>query len=220
MGRRNTNIGEFNKLWQRHERLYHRIFIEALKKLKTTVEQRKNENTISEALCPILTRVCFTHPNKPPIPKWEMTKAPVSNAEIKGRMTHTRPDFTCSIVNTYAANEENHEISLHIECKRLGIKVGSWNLNKNYVENGIKRFDCHTHEYGKRVPSGFMIGYITNSKRSVILKDVKKHMDALIISDLDFKFFHKVETCNTNFVRKEVEPNEFKLIHLWADLRA
>ena len=218
MARRNTTIGGFSELWQRHENLYYGIFANALRLFKATEEQLKYEDAISEALCIVLKEVCFAHPEKPRTPKWEIPIAPAKIDELRGGKIRKRPDFTCSLVNTLAQDVDMYEISLHIECKRLGTKVGSWDLNKNYVENGIKRFDSQTHKYGNQAPSGFMIGYMISPRKSDILNAVNKHMAALMMTGLYFKFSDKVESCDSIFVRKFIEPKDFKLTHLWVDL--
>ena len=219
MARHHTPIGGFNELWERHEHLYHDIFMNALNMLEITDKQREHEDAISEALCPVLQSVCFAHPEKPLPPQWERPITPVTANELKGGKIRKRPDFMCSLVNSFANSPEMYEVSLHIECKRLGEKSGSWDLNKNYAENGIKRFDSSTHEYGKRAPSGIMIGYIINSNRSVILSTVNKHIKLLLTHGLVFDFIAKITFCETIFSRKVTKPKKFKLIHLWADLR-
>lgn len=218
MARKTRILGGFAQLWKRHENLYHTIFCDALAQLSITDEQCKNEDAISEALCPILRQVCFKHTDKPKTPEWERPISPVNGAELKGGKIRKRPDFTCTLVNTFADFAEMHEISLHIECKRLGKKKGSWALNKNYIENGVKRFDCSTHEYGKRAPCGMMIGYIVNSKANDVLNDVNSHLPTTI-SALQFLFATPVEYCASTFNRKHVAPKYFKLIHIWVDLR-
>ena len=217
MARRSTPIGSFKQLWQRHEDLYFNIFVDALNLLQITEKQRKDEDAISEGLCPVLQQVCFDHPQKPQTPDWEKPIKPVSEDELKGGKVRKRPDFICTIVNTFAQSPEMHEISLHIECKRLGKTRKSWNLNKNYVENGILRFDCLSHEYGKRAPSGIMIGYIVDSPPQDILKKVNTYTKELKIK-LSFKFVSKVEICESSLLREYVNPENFKLIHIWAEL--
>ena len=219
MARRHSSIGGFDQLWERHEKLYQRIFMNGLKLLKLNNSQREHEDAVSEALCPVLQRVCFAHPEKPSIPQWEMPIAPASDDELKGGKRQKRPDFTCSKVNPFAQSDDMFEVSLHIECKRLGQNKGSYNLNKNYVEKGIKRFDSITHEYGKRAPSGMMIGYIINSTTEDILLDVNRYLKGLEIQNLIFDFTDRVTSCDSIFCRKFVEPENFKLIHLWADVR-
>lgn len=219
MARHPTSIGGFHKLWERHEKLYHSIFFDALNLLKISDKQRKNEDDISEALCPVLRRVCFGHPAKPSIPKWELPIAPTTDNELIGGKNRKRPDFTCSLINSFAQSDDMYEISLQIECKRLGEKKGSWDLNKNYVQNGIRRFDSLTHEYGKRAPSGIMIGYIIDSKRIDILSVVNMHIKTIQIENLKFDFTVPVTSYNSIFNRKVVEPKSFRIVHLWADFR-
>lgn len=218
MARKTRTIGGFAQLWQRHEALYQIIFCDALAQLSITDEQRKDEDAISEALCPILLQVCFNHSDKPKRPEWEPPIAPVNRKELKGGKIRKRPDFTCTLINAFADSYEMHEISLHVECKRLGKKTGSWNLNKNYIENGVKRFDSRTHEYGKRAPCGMMVGYIVNSDKNDILDDVNSHLPTAI-SVLHFTSNTTVECCHSAFNRMHVAPKHFKLIHLWVDLR-
>lgn len=217
MARKVLKIGSFAQLWQRHEDLYQTLFSDALGMLNITDEQRKDEDAISEALCPILRQTCFNHKDKPKTPEWERPVAPAINKELKGGKVRKRPDFTCTLINTFADSSEMYEISLHVECKRLGAKKGSWDLNKNYVENGVKRFDCNTHEYGKRAPSGMMIGYIVNSNVNDVLNDVNSHLP-VTISALRFLFATPVDNCNSMLSRSHVVPKHFNLIHIWVDL--
>lgn len=219
MARRNVPIAEFSMLWQRHETLYRGIFIEALNQLNVTDGQRKYEDDISEALCPVLRKICFLDKNKPAIPQWERPISPGSFAELKGGKSSKRPDFTCSLTNTFATTQEMHEISLHVECKRLGKKNRSKALNENYIKNGVKRFDTLTHEYGKRSPSGMMVGYIINSDRHDILCQVNRHLSCTALPEITFAFKKKVESCDMIISRCNVEPKNFKLIHIWTDLR-
>jgi len=89
---------------------------------------------------------------------------------------------------------------------------------RNYVCNGITRFDSSDHEYGKRAPSGMMIGYIVNMEQSAVLEAVNKHIPDEQL-ELNFEFTQKVVSCEQNSNRKHVKPSVFKIIHLWTDLR-
>lgn len=219
MARRIGTVKDFVALWQCHENLYYYIFCEALNRLKISKEQSKNEDAISEALCPILKDVCFNHTQDVRTPDWEKPIQPVINEELKGGKVRKRPDFSCSFVNSLANCSEMYEIPFHIECKRLGQKVGSWDLNKNYVNNGIKRFDSSDHEYGKRAPSGMMIGYMVNMEPTNILNNLNKHLPDKL-PKLDFAFMEKVVSCEQELIRKKVKPEAFKLIHLWINLKS
>lgn len=218
MARRIGTVKTFIALWQCHENLYYSIFYEALIRLEINEEQRKNEDAISEALCPVLNDVCFEHTQDVRTPDWEKPIQPVINEELKGGKVRKRPDFSCSFVNSLANCSEMYKIPFHIECKRLGDTVGSYNLNNNYVTNGIKRFDCKSHEYGKRAPSGMMIGYMINMEPTLILEKVNKYLsDKFPI--LSFSFTQKIVSCEQKLIRKDIKPEEFKLIHLWTNLK-
>jgi hypothetical protein len=218
MARKRGTIKTFIDLWIAHEKLYFSIFFEALQQLEINEDQRKDEDAISEALCPVLRGVCYKHKDEVMTPSWEKPKQPVNINELRGGKIRKRPDFTCSFLNSLADSPETYEISFDIECKRLGGKKGSWDLNQNYIDNGIKRFDSSDHEYGKRAPSGMMIGYIVDMEESAILKDVNKYLSKTM-PELNFKFADKVVSYAQCFNRKHIRPIEFKLLHLWADLK-
>ena len=207
--------------------LYSEVFSTALRELSESPSVSGDEDAISEILCSILNRVCFnfgkSRNQELQTPYWETPIQPVTGDELKGGKIKKRPDFTCKFINPWAASPEKYEISLHIECKLLGHPTSAtWILNKNYVKNGIKRFDSKIHEYGKRADSGMMIGYIIGMTPQEIESEVngyqKKHAPAYA----DIKFFCDTTTlfkAIQDIKRKNVIPARFELIHLWVDLR-
>ena len=205
-------------LWQSHENLYCSIFYEALNQLKINDKQRKDEDTISEALCPILNTICFERERDIAPPVWESPIQPVRYEELKGGKVRKRPDFTCVFINSFANSPEMYAIPFHVECKRLGQKVGSYDLFNNYINKGIRRFDSSDHEYGKRAPSGLMIGYIINMDQNTILEKVNGYLNA-DFPKLIFLFNKKIVSCEQMLIRKQVKPKKFRLIHLWANLK-
>lgn len=222
------NIPSFSSLWQKHETLYIGIFIMALQRLSEEKCNMTSEDTISEHLCIVLNAICFKESRKNNCeirtPDWEKPIQPVTDSELKGGRARKRPDFTCKLTNPFAASADEHEISFHVECKRLGAPTSaSWILNENYVTNGIKRFDCRLHEYGKRASSGMMVGYIINMSPEKILDEVnthqKQHCSYNPAIEIDF-VKGNVQQYRQKLNRKNLKPELFKLIHLWADLRS
>ncbi|KFD41491.1 hypothetical protein DK28_0208705 [Peptococcaceae bacterium SCADC1_2_3] len=221
-------IPPFSSLWQKHETLYIGIFIVALQRLSEDKCDTANEDIISEHLCPILNTVCFekSRNNNCEIrtPDWEKPIQPVSDSELKGGKVRKRPDFTCKLTNPFADCPSEHEIPFHIECKRLGSPTSAnWILNKNYVTNGIKRFDCRSHEYGKRASSGMMVGYIISMSPEKILDEVntRQKQHCHYNPAVEFKFVKEnVQQYRQELNRKNLKPEMFKLIHLWVDLRS
>jgi len=216
MARKQGTIKSFIELWGNHEELYISIFTEALEQIEITEKQSLNENIISEALCPILNQISFQ--KKAKTPDWEKPIQPILENELKGGKKNKRPDFTCSLVNKFADCQEMHEISFQIECKKLGENKGTWNLNKNYVNDGILRFDSKEHEYGKRALSGMMVGYMIDMTPDKILDDVNNNISGNL-SKLKFLFTKKVVSFEQQLTRNNIEPKKFKIIHNWVDLR-
>ena len=220
------SLPSFAILWQRHEGLYREVFSIALLELSREGCVSGDEDAISERLCLRLNRTCFALGKSRdiyvPSPVWEGPVQPVAEDELKGGKIRKRPDFTCKRLNPFAVSAEEYEIALHVECKCLGNPTSaSWNLNKNYVENGIKRFDSSKHEYGKRASSGIMIGYIISMEPHDILKEVNTYQKKLLPDypaiSFDFKSNPFFQT-RLKMTRKHVLPESFELAHLWVKL--
>lgn len=219
MARKRGGLGNFEVLWARHESLYCSVFLEALGELDITGKQRKDEDAISEALCPVLRRVCFRREGEIRLPEWERPIAPEHEDSLQGGKIRKRPDFTCSLIDPMANAPETYEISFHVECKRLGTRSSSWNLNKNYVHHGVCRFDCTTHKYGQHAISGMMIGYMVNMDFCCIQTEINGYLSCEGIPQLSFQIRGQNIICEQRLNRTHVQPSSFKLIHLWADLR-
>lgn len=221
------NVPPFARLWQKYETRYTGIFIMALQRLSEDKCDMTDENTISKHLCLVLRAVCFEESRKNNYeirtPDWEKPIPPVTDSELKGGKVG-RPDFTCKLINELATCPEEYEISFHIECKRLGSPTSAnWILNENYVTNGIKRFDCGLHEYGKRASSGMMVGYIISMSPEKILDEVNTHQRQHCHYNpaIEFEFAKgNVQQYRQKLNRKNLQPEVFKLIHLWVDLRS
>jgi hypothetical protein len=220
-------LSPFETLWRRHIFLYSEVFSEALQELSESASISGNEDAISEILCPILNRVCFSfgksRNQELQTPFWEAPIQPVTNDELKGGKIKKRPDFTCKLINPWADTHENYEIAFHVESKLLGNPTSAnWILNKNYVKNGIKRFDSEIHEYGKRAYSGMMIGYIISMAPEEIESQVNGYQKIHAPENTEIKFLFDTTTLfktRQDIKRKNVMPARFELIHLWVDLR-
>jgi hypothetical protein len=214
--------------WNAFKQLYIEVFSTALRELAEKDSLSGDEDAISELLILNIRQVCFNFNrsrDKKEIraPIWEAPIQPVNRGELRGGKRRKRPDFTCYYFNCHAGSADEQEIPLHVECKRLGSPTSpSWNLNKNYVINGIKRFDCSTHQYGKRSPSGMMIGYIISMTPQEIEIEVngyqKKHLPNCPAITFTFDGTTPFQT-HQQIRRRSVKPAQFELIHLWVDLR-
>jgi len=217
MARRNASIPKSLKLWSRFVQVRLDVFYKALEILYITEEMKDNEDKITKALYPKLEKASFEHEAKPETPTWDTKIGASTDVELELESIEKRPDFTCSLVDRTADNEEAHTLRLHIECKCLGKKrSSSWDLNMNYINNGINRFDSATHEYGKRAQDGIMVGYIINSTKFNIQNEINNKLPKNI-ERLNFKAEKKVEKIATKFIRENVKPADFTMHHIWAD---
>ena len=197
----------YNKSWTTFTNNCIQVFFVTLDLLIVTAEMKKNENKISKVLYKEMKDVCFKNKVVKHRPFWD--------AKIDD--TEKRPDFTYGFNNSLAKSAALSEIDLHIECKCIGNnRSHSWSFNNNYINNGIKRFDSLTHEYGKNAFDGIMIGYIISSNKSDIQNEINGKLPQNI-EKLDFKNGNKVEKISTKFMRENVKPSDFTMHHIWAD---
>jgi hypothetical protein len=114
-------------------------------------------------------------------------------------------------------------MSLDVECKRLSRpSTAQWNYNREYIENGIRRFDSLTHQYGKEVPSGMMIGYVIGMEPEEIRQEVNGHQTKLLPQNPELEFDFAADSpyqTEQRLRRRATVPETFKLIHIWVDLR-
>jgi len=216
--RKNKSFSEPLEYWIQFVNLRVEVFCKALDLLKVTEKMKENEIDISEALYPVLKIVCFSYGKKNPgLPKFDSKIGAANEGELNDESINKKPDFTYSMVNTFAETVDDSEINLHIECKCIGYdRSPSWNLNKNYITNGIQRFDNPSHKYGKGANDGIMIGYIISSTKSDIQEKINQYLPENI-EKLNFKTNNKVENIATKFKRINVKPIDFKMHHIWVD---
>ena len=218
-------LPQFHELWRRHENAYMDVFIRSLKRLAEREKLYGGENRINKTLSKITNDICFElwNTEKKDInrPRYEQPIPPTDENELTEDNDSKRPDFSCIFKNDFAQKPEEREIGLHCECKLLGDIDSSWNLNRNYVNNGIKRFLHNTHEYGKRAPAGLMIGYMINMLPPTIQDDVNGHIKKELHGNPEINFVFSGITSKTEqkLFRSDVAPNDFVLNHIWVDLR-
>lgn len=93
-------------------------------------------------------------------PKPQTPKAPNPHDRSIASIERERkiPDFKWEFVDHSCEDELKGDRDFDIECKRLGKPTSpSWKLNKQYVQDGIRRFLTNGHRYGEDESSGAMI---------------------------------------------------------------
>jgi hypothetical protein len=216
---------DFEKVWRRHVSLYSDLFVCSLLMLSQCERLTGNEDNVSIILWGCLERTCKRYAREKnqeiACPKFQVPVQSVSMAKKTSANALKKPDFTCFKYNPLTASE----VALHIECKLLGKpkpSSPSWKFNKNYVTEGIKRFDLHTHQYGINATCGMMIGYIIGMTPQEIESEVNDYQKKHASEYTAIKFFFDTTTLfktRQDIKRKNVLPARFELIHLWVDLR-
>lgn len=219
------------ELWGRHERLVLEVFQLALQMLREEHALPVDEPEVSAALY-LKTREANFHLNRftrglvyPPIP--DTSIPPRSRSEIGTPPTKKRPDFQCPYQDSLARDQEHAYVNYCIECKRLGQTTETgWNMNKNYVSDGIVRFVDPEHSYGKGTRSGAMIGYVQNMEPSVIASEVNTWIRSMrawrlpnLLPPRDTFDTTGLLQMKQELMRPRVPPSPFHLTHLWVDLR-
>jgi len=216
------------KLWSRHEERILEVFSVALKMLRKKSILPKRENGINLKLYFMIRRANhqlrrISH-GLEHIPAWEAQNQPVSEDEEDKSRLNKRPDFQWQIVDDFETDPEKAYKHYTIECKRLGNPSSkTWELNENYVTNGILRYVRKEFGYGKFTPSGAMIGYIQSMNPPQILAEVNCFARKESVIGINSPVYgwnengvSKLEQC---LHRPEVPPTPFNLHHLWVDLR-
>ena len=218
-------------LWQRHEELILEVFWGALELLCQESVLPEEEDDISEILSVKIRKANFKLNDHGRgltcLPIWQGQIAPATETEVGSSFTGKKPDFQCQCKNESAQNAEEAYISYCIECKRLGKTMGSgWNLNKNYVQEGILRFLTVEHSYGKDAGSGTMIGYVQNMDFDSILKEVNQNIAQVQTHKIPLIEFPATQPASKEIInitqkfnRTKVGPSVFNLRHIWVDLR-
>jgi hypothetical protein len=211
--------------WNLFVNNYVDVFIRALGKLQTfNSKLPSDEDRLSEILSAgLLEQACREILDETDIllslPHWEKPIAPSNQQSRRNGQLGKRPDFTCVCPNARPGSHENYEFYLHIECKLLGKSTTN---QRNYVVNGLQRFDSAEHQYGKDVQTGLMIGYILEKLPEEIQKEINKYMNKRIQYCPCLQFVFNTDSAykhDQSFIRQHTRPAEFSIVHIWVDLR-
>jgi hypothetical protein len=164
-----------------------------------------------------------------PIP--EGKNPPAADDEKRAKREDKIPDFYWGftdheLIEQHGGNARIGERLFFIECKCLGkTRKSGWNLNENYIENGVLRFIREEWGYAKGESTGAMVGYVQNMKLDDILQQVnncaKKPQNAIpnLILDSGGWRINGTSKLYNNLTRNFV-ISDFRLQHFWIDLRS
>lgn len=155
---------------------------------------------------------------------YEGNNQPVAFDKYGDKRHSGRPDLQLAMFDDQAENEHWSELYFPIECKRLGDPPSAnWNLNQNYVSNGVNRFCEVQSGYAKNAPSGAMVGYMQSSVPGTILIEVNAQSTfvgrPLLGLASGVWVSPGITRLDAHDVPRPISPSPIRLHHFWADLR-
>lgn len=215
-------------LWKRHEERVCEVISEALIRLQKRTQLLQNEDALNRELLSCLreANADLREINKGVSTPFylEARKQPSADHTTIHNSENKRPDLQNGFVDHNEKDPHKQDRFFHVECKRLGDPPSrSWILNEQYCQNGISRFVRNSHQYGRDVDSGAMIGYVESSDFGPILDDVNSEISNEF-PDLE-KLVNSPPWSNdsSNLIEQVLIRNfpisPFTLKHFWIDLR-
>ena len=210
------------KIWEKHVKDYTEIFRRALIALSSLPKIDASEVAISTQLNTLLQKECFKYNRELPYPKYNLPIPPKAKGKNSVQEKTGQPDFTCCFKDGYAEAYDKSEFNFHIECKCLGLPNRSnWVFNKNYVNEGIMRFDHKDKCYGENAADGMMVGYIISMNTENICKEVNAELAKIKRNFSPICFVPSSELLKETtqqLKRVVIAPSDFTLTHLWIVL--
>ena len=143
--------------------------------------------------------------------------------ETKGMSSENKiPDFHCGYIDHQEPDPLRSARYFAIECKRLGRPTRSgWAFNKNYINNGVKRFVSPDWRYGKDVADGAMVGYMESMTPDELVVQVNSVAASLNIPPLERssgyeKPLHEL----MHILNRDFPVTPFTLWHVWIEMLA
>jgi len=200
-------------LWEDEEKRIHNCLVDALDELiaNAVVEKEDDELIVSGKLRPLLIR----H-RKEKLPGWTLHPEASVFSGLTDPKPVGHPDFEFS-----RTDKDGEQWDYHVECKLIRVKRPDKNHDycDYYVSNGIvDRFLAG--KYNPTLPSGTMIGYVQEGVLSELLSAVNKQVKGAGVSTLRVAGSWKAKgTTRITQILSRASPKDFRLTHLWADLR-
>jgi hypothetical protein len=167
------------------------------------------------------------------LPVQESNNPPSIDDEERAKREDKIPDlFLCTFQDHVEIIRTGKILSgqkyLVAECKCLGkTRKSGWNLNRNYIENGVLRFILEEYGYAQDQDLGIMVGYVQNMDFSDILQEVNTYSNSntknLPITPLLLSV-QGWQQAGISFLAHKINRkfpiSPFPLQHYWVDLRS
>lgn len=217
-------------LWEKYKQNIFAVIHEALIILQNRsklplIEDHPTKHNLNRELYQCFREACCKKKLPHHLPTREGKNPPYEGDQEPTERESTIPDFYWHIIDDQA-EDDFCERRFILECKRLGnLSSSSWNLNANYVNNGIRRFIVKPHEYGKGDDSGGMVGYIQSMSFDDIFEAVNlainqspEEISPLLSPTNGWK--EKGISELEHPLKRSFPISPFRMYHFWIDIRS
>lgn len=224
---RQPRISELNT-WENFRNTIFTVIREALCLLRESenlpqIEDSAVKANLNRKLYFCFRKICHRNQLNYHLPTLNGKNPPIEESAEPEPRESKLPDFQWQFID-HTADEAISARHFVVECKRLGKPSSpNWNLNQNYVNNGINRFISPEYGYGKGDDTRGMIGYIQSLSFAEILDEINKE----IWNSQTISIITPPKAGWTEFGVSEIEQtltrvfetSPFRLVHFWIDLR-
>lgn len=213
------------RLWEHRRVHYCAVFERALLLLRNRVVLPEDEPNLTRELrfTVVTARRELDPEGRFDRPHFESQNLADPDSEFVQPHEYKRPDIQWVHDDESASDDRHREKSFVIECKRLGSTTASgWNLNYQYVFNGISRFRSTEWRYGSSMAEGAMIGFVQSMDLALLHAEINQHASEAATPALELatEMFSErgVSRLVHDFTRTfPVSP--FRVTHFWLDVR-
>ncbi|MBN2093608.1 hypothetical protein JW964_28560 [candidate division KSB1 bacterium] len=221
-------ISELNT-WENFRNTIFAVIREALCLLRESenlpqIEDSPTRANLNRKLYYCFREICHRKELNYHLPTLNGKNPPVDELAEPDPRENKLPDFQWHFID-HTADAAYCACHFVVECKRLGKPSSpTWNLNQNYVKNGINRFISPEHGYGKGDDTCGMIGYVQSMSFGEILDEINTEIK---INAEEISTLVPPKSGWTESGVSEIEQmltrvfqiSPFVLWHLWIDLR-
>jgi len=208
------------RLWAVKEQECLDVLAEALSRLAANPGPEPDEDSINRRLMRFLDAVTQSRMHRSggstlPPAVYEGRSSPAPSDPARASREFKRPDFAWLWIDDLAADPALSRREFVVECKRLGADP----FPARYVADGILRFISRSHEYGKDMRSGAMVGYLQSILVDVAIERVNAAATSANVPRLQLRDRRGDDAAKLEHrVCRGFAISPFSLTHLWIRL--
>ena len=204
-------------LWEHYERIFVRLLKQALGDL-ADCSPDEHELDLNRLLYKAIVRVSHGLSQDVEGLPAVVPGAPNPPAAADRERTEREskiPDFLWTFTDPHTDDPGDSSKQFVVECKRLTAPPSRF--AREYVIAGIDRFRKRSHEYGKGMPSGAMVGYLQRIEVDDALVRINAHSTKRGILPLNVQYRDGETSVELEHsITRSIPQSPIRVIHVWA----